>query len=399
MAWHGPQMATDAKVTFCNLLGLKLSGLHLHLLTKPSNIRLTSTTECQRMDNIPVPVPLRATAILATITTFSNARSDFVVHSFGRSSNHTCAVADNAVFEGDAYLNDVLLTSQGECSYPLCSTAYYGTSHGTVIIPVTNATMDATLTMGYSWGTHYITVLVVGYFVGPYFLAPDAVHNIRLNATGGQINVSFVDSAVPHGSSALIATVTSFLSGSSDKAIFAFGPTASHASYDFAAYNAYYGDAAPLGAVLLSHEGGDVYGDATYPHGNSYGSTLLPLVDGTLVVSSLGAASDVFLTAQVFGVVPAADYTNIRFFSESDVSKLRITFTSPNFELLDIHPNATVPSGAIAILCNVFTASTQDVSDHMVHSFGRFSGHDGYVWDNRVSEFFLFCFVLQLSNC
>jgi hypothetical protein len=138
------------------------SGLNtLHFIDTPANIRLTCSGNTRVYDITPPNVPSDAKAILVTITTFNSARNDHVVHSFGRNADHTSYTWDNQVYNLNTYLNDVMVTHEGE----IPGNAYYfGHSHGTLIIPLkSNGKFDAQLCMGYTSGTHYITLQVYGY--------------------------------------------------------------------------------------------------------------------------------------------------------------------------------------------------------------------------------------------
>lgn len=133
----------------------------LHFVSNPQNIRFVCSGPEKKIDiSPPDNIPAGATAILVTITTFSDARSDHVVHTFGRNANHEGHVYDNRVYDLNAYLNDVMITHEGE----MAGSYYYGHSHGSQIIPLkSNGKFDALLCAGYSGGNHYITLQVYGY--------------------------------------------------------------------------------------------------------------------------------------------------------------------------------------------------------------------------------------------
>lgn len=133
----------------------------------PANIRLTTANSCERMTNIAMPsnIPADAGAIIVTITTYTSERRDHLVHSFGRNAEHDCNVWSNQPWDLDTYLNDVMITHEGDSSG---EGFYYGHSHGSHIIPLKeNGRFDAQLAMGRNPGTtSYVTIQVVGYFGG-----------------------------------------------------------------------------------------------------------------------------------------------------------------------------------------------------------------------------------------
>eukprot|EP00730_Choanoeca_flexa_P004012 TRINITY_DN11572_c0_g1_i3.p1 TRINITY_DN11572_c0_g1~~TRINITY_DN11572_c0_g1_i3.p1 ORF type:complete len:738 (+),score=101.42 TRINITY_DN11572_c0_g1_i3:2-2215(+) len=115
-------------------------------------------------------VPIGAKGLLTTIHTYANGHHDHVCHSFGRNAAHSDFVADNAPYtlpDEEAWLNDVLITSEGDDSV----TYYYGYFHGTQLIPLkANGRFDAVLNLHRNsnsiGGTlHEIVLLVVGYIV------------------------------------------------------------------------------------------------------------------------------------------------------------------------------------------------------------------------------------------
>jgi hypothetical protein len=131
-----------------------------HFISTPTNIRFKESSTRIVTDQDAPNVPDDATAILATITTFDSEKNDHVVHSFGRNADHDDDTWYNTVYDKNTYLNDVMVSHQGDAAGKF----YYGHSHGTSIIPLKeNGKFDAHLCMGYSRGTHYITLQVYGY--------------------------------------------------------------------------------------------------------------------------------------------------------------------------------------------------------------------------------------------
>ena len=143
---------------------IKASGAEglntFHFISTPTNIRFKESSTRIVTDQDAPNVPDDATAILATITTFDSEKNDHVVHSFGRNADHDDDTWYNTVYDKNTYLNDVMVSHQGDAAGKF----YYGHSHGTSIIPLKeNGKFDAHLCMGYSRGTHYITLQVYGY--------------------------------------------------------------------------------------------------------------------------------------------------------------------------------------------------------------------------------------------
>ena len=143
---------------------IKASGAEglntFHFISSPANIRFTANTNKRVTDQDVPNVPDDATAILVSITTFDSKRNDHVVHSFGRNANHDDNTSSNSVYDKNTYLNDVMVSHQGDTAGKF----YYGHSHGTSIIPLKeNGKFDAHLCMGHTRGTHYITLQVYGY--------------------------------------------------------------------------------------------------------------------------------------------------------------------------------------------------------------------------------------------
>merc|ERR1712100_80600 len=128
----------------------------------PKNIRTTCNTNTKQTLSMPsdLTVPADAEAVYATISTFDDNRNDHVTHSFGRYNGHQTHTWDNQVYDSNTYLNDVMITHEGDASGKF----HYGYSHGTQIIPLTSANqIQAQLCMGHPRGTHYITMEVYGY--------------------------------------------------------------------------------------------------------------------------------------------------------------------------------------------------------------------------------------------
>ena len=379
-------MDTIANVAYTIAFALTATGFDLFFLSPPEVLRMTATENCLLVSDIRAQtVPLGATAIVASIHLFSNAHSDFVVHSFGRSNNHTCSVWDNTVYEADSYLNDVLLTSEGGCCCGYCSTSFYGNAHGTIIIPLLpDGSFQAALAMGYGEGTHYITIQVYGYFTGPFILPQQSVYNLRTNTSAIDQTVD-LDALVPAGATAVLGGLSSFISDQNDFFATSLGRFGNHSAqvWGMEAYDTN----ETLNDQLIFHEGG-VDGPMTYHFGHSHGSVLVPLSpDGSYsMMTNIGkrapepdavADSFAYLTNQIFGYLPGEQYTNVRFFPHDEIQKIRFSFQQTEYTLTD---NAVpgLPVDAVAILCNVFTYNVPDNNDHMTHTFGRNPAHNAY---------------------
>lgn len=132
----------------------------MRFLAAPTNIRLTCNGGNQLKADLNPGVPAGSTAIIANVTTNVSSRNDHATHSFGRNASHATGTYDNGPYDLNTWLNDVLLTHSGDSA----GVDYYGRSHGTQIIPLkANGRFDAMTCMGYSTGTHYITIQVYGY--------------------------------------------------------------------------------------------------------------------------------------------------------------------------------------------------------------------------------------------
>lgn len=146
-----------------SLSSLLPSGMGVIFLDEPKNIRVSSNQNCAKVQesvfNAGVPRDKGAIAVLVSATSFNDQRngkralpfdtrlltvaltrsqrsqlvdrrepsmsiilnqpfrpSDHVVFSFGRSSAHACSAWSNTVYDQNTYLNDVLLTQEGEAA-------------------------------------------------------------------------------------------------------------------------------------------------------------------------------------------------------------------------------------------------------------------------------------------
>eukprot|EP00730_Choanoeca_flexa_P004011 TRINITY_DN11572_c0_g1_i1.p3 TRINITY_DN11572_c0_g1~~TRINITY_DN11572_c0_g1_i1.p3 ORF type:complete len:176 (+),score=37.97 TRINITY_DN11572_c0_g1_i1:1852-2379(+) len=151
---------------------LTLTNLRFLPINQACRIKFASNQVAdKRLDVEPcAAVPIGAKGLLTTIHTYANGHHDHVCHSFGRNAAHSDFVADNAPYtlpDEEAWLNDVLITSEGDDSV----TYYYGYFHGTQLIPLkANGRFDAVLNLHRNsnsiGGTlHEIVLLVVGYIV------------------------------------------------------------------------------------------------------------------------------------------------------------------------------------------------------------------------------------------
>ena len=383
-------------LSLCSLRHLlPYSGFNVHFVADPLNLRFETNSPCHNISNVHLPpnIPPYATAIIATITIYSTSH-DFGVVSFGRNGSHACDTWDNAVFESSGYFNDVLLTGEGRCNHTLgyCDTSAYGNSHGTVIIPVKMATstIDIVMAMGMKVGTMYLTIQVYGYFTGNYFFdhsSDNGSQNIKLNVSQINFTTTITPPGVPAEATGILGTLSTFISNRNEFYQMSMGRFPNHSFYtwdnnDFLHTDEFYND------VLLAHEGNPGF---DYYFGHSHGSVIVPL-DGNgnyHVVTNLGKTDNAsaYMTNSLFGYVPPSAFTNIKFLPMSQLSKIPIVFFNPNTHVYDIGlpANTPLPTTANAILATIYTYQNASiVSDHMVHSFGRYADHTTGTYDNSV---------------
>jgi hypothetical protein len=140
----------------------------IKFVSAPKNLRTTCNGSGQKStwSVADAGIPGHARAVFASITTFSDGRNDHVTHSFGRFNGHQTHTWDNAIYDANTYLNDVIITHNGDSG----GDAHYGYSHGTQILPVKDGKIYLNKCMGHSRGTHYITAEVYGYVEAPTVL-------------------------------------------------------------------------------------------------------------------------------------------------------------------------------------------------------------------------------------
>jgi hypothetical protein len=333
-------------------------------------------------------VPADATAIIGTLSTYDSARNNFAVHTFGRNASHDCNIWNNRVYELNSYINDVAITHNGEAGE---SSFAHGHTYGTVVIPLkSNGRFDAMLAGRWSnTATHYITLQVYGYIRGYGFLSANQINNVRTaDNTNGFQSISQLRPSFPEGNSAsaLWATITTFVAGASDHYFVSYGRN--NAGSTTVAHYLTTGPATDtskyLNDFLITHSGQTGQIDT---YGNSHGSHLIPLLsDGSFTkLNNIGkdASSNLaYATSQVFGFVPQAPYTNIRFLPATSTNPIRFTITARQVFTDNIPPN--VPTNAIAIIANIYTYQGGNNDDHMMHTFGRNANHAEPIFDNNI---------------
>lgn len=101
---------------------------------KRLRFKVTGSTHIKHTDIIPPSnVPNTAKGLITLIYTFQDrANLDHVVHSFGRNAGHQTKVWSNDVYNSNTYLNDILITHEGDKS----AKWYYGFYHPTQVIPL-----------------------------------------------------------------------------------------------------------------------------------------------------------------------------------------------------------------------------------------------------------------------
>jgi hypothetical protein len=151
-------------------LETRVTGLvgRVFFLDKPGFVKISSSKNELKVDiEPPKGVPGNAIAIIASVMTYhdgTGGKADHVNHSFGRKPEHDSYSWSNKPFESNKPFNDVLITHQGETAGN--KNFWYGHHHGTQIIPLkSNGLFDIHTNMGYTFGTHYITLQVYGYIL------------------------------------------------------------------------------------------------------------------------------------------------------------------------------------------------------------------------------------------
>jgi hypothetical protein len=269
-------------------------------VSKPENIRTTCDGQTTQTLSPPSNIPKDAKAVFATITTYSDNRNDHWVASFGRDSSHDTHTWDNRVYDLDTYLNDVMVTHEGDSSFD----AYYGTSHGASTIPLdSNGKIQANLCMGHNRNNRaYITMEVYGYIPASnarvsFVSTPD---NVRFTCSGASKKTLSVPSNIPSTAKAVYATVSTYQSNNDDHYVHSFGRDNNHDSYTWD--NRVYDLNTYLNDVMLTHEGNSA-GNMHYGH--SFGSHLIPL-DANGKIQSYACmghdnAATAYATLQIFG--------------------------------------------------------------------------------------------------
>jgi hypothetical protein len=355
-------------------------------LASPQNFRFARAGDVIAADNIVGGVPAGTIAVIATISTFDDGRGDCTYHSFGRFPGHSGYAWDNNIYDSNTYFNDVMITHNGDTA----TTFYYGHSHGSHVIPLkSNMGFDARLNIGYSYGTHYVTVQVYGYITGFGMLTSAQVHNIRIaSATQNHASTGFKPT-IPSGFAAsgiFVSAYTWITPGVSDHYMVSFGRNNAHSTNTF--NNLMYDTPGYYNDMILTHSGDN--GQRDY-YGFAYGSKLIPLKPSTDSFDILNnmykndGANTAYVNLQVYGFVPSAAYTNIKFLPATSIGSIKLITTNGNEQVSDIIP-PNVPTNSIAIIANVYTFQS-NLNDHLVHSFGRYNGHPGSPWDNNVFDY------------
>jgi hypothetical protein len=125
-----------------------------------------SVTTPTRLTNIAKPsvVPDGAKGLITTMYTFQNrGHLDHIVHSFGRNSAHSTSPWSGNVRGYNQWLNDILITSEGDAS----GDYHYGSWRGSQIFGLkSNGQFEARMAMGKSISLpHYIIMYIVGYIM------------------------------------------------------------------------------------------------------------------------------------------------------------------------------------------------------------------------------------------
>lgn len=127
--------------------------------------RLRLSTQGQRkytdLGSPTTKIPSNAKALIGNMYTYDNSRNDHVTSSFGRNAGHTTHTWDNQVWDLNTWLNDILITHEGNSA----AKYHYGHSHGMQIVPLkSNGKFDAWVKMGSSSSNfHYVNFQVVGW--------------------------------------------------------------------------------------------------------------------------------------------------------------------------------------------------------------------------------------------
>eukprot|EP00056_Hartaetosiga_gracilis_P016124 m.3946 g.3946 ORF g.3946 m.3946 type:complete len:759 (+) comp3774_c0_seq1:60-2336(+) len=362
--------------------GKSCAKLVMKFLDSPSNLRFSASSHCAKgVVSVPM-VPDSAVAVVAAYTTYNTCGNDHVVHSFGRRNAHDCYTWDNRPYELNTYLNDVLITQNGDSGVAQA----YGHSGGTQIIPITpDKKMQYALSMGHSRCSNQVVLQVYGYLEGQGILTTSQIRNIRVAVGGGFKPYSFdTPSFVSNKARALIMTVSSFVSDRTDHFMYTIGRTNtnSRGTWENEPYNdggsPYYGD------MKLSHEGDA--SEARDYYGASQGSFISPSnSDGSFkfIANEGGNGNTHYYTMQIIGYLSA--YSNIKFLDTTDVMRMRWRLTTPT-RVTNASPPDTVPDGAKAIQALVYTYQDRGHKDHVVHSFGRSSSHITNPWSGQVYE-------------
>ena len=355
-------------------------------LTNVQNFRFARSGGCNiAADNVVSGLPAGTLAVLGTITSFDDGRGDHVMHSFGRYTAHSCYTWDNAIYAGNAYFNDVMITHNGDSG----TIFYYGHSHGAHIIPLkSNNAFDVNMNLGYSFGTHYLVVQVYGYITGFGMLTTAQVHNIQVASTTINQAVSNLKPTIPAGfaASAIFATPTTWISSLNDFYMISFGRNNAHSTNTF--NNLMYDNPGYYNDFTLTASGDS--GQRDY-YGRSHGSTIIPLKSATGTFDLLNnmykndATATSYLNIEVFGFVPLPQYTNIKFLAAGSIGNIKLTSINSYDQVSDIVP-PNVPVNSTGIIANIYTYQS-NLNDHLVHSFGRYNGHPNSPWDNNVYNY------------
>ena len=143
-----------------------LTSANSVIFPTPAITRTTFTNACSKQNDITLApsMPSDAVAAIVTITAFDSSRDDHWMMSFGRNNGHDCFTWDNRPYDLNTWLNDVMLTYEGQGR----GRFYYGHSFGTHIIPLkANGKIDAQFGMGKSTtSVCYVTLQTIGYLRG-----------------------------------------------------------------------------------------------------------------------------------------------------------------------------------------------------------------------------------------